>query len=73
MKEGNKHLLMSFIVGKKQYGSFVVSLPSRDKVYGDLQRTRSLILHALPDMFHFLEDQRIASTTNKLEGLFFQA
>jgi len=55
---------------EKQYGSFVVSLPSRDKVYGDLQRTRSLILHALPDMFHFLEDQRIASTTNKLEGYF---
>ena len=55
---------------EKQYGSFVVSLPSRDKVYGDLQRTRSLILHALPNMFHYLEDQCIASTTNKLEGYF---
>jgi hypothetical protein len=25
---------------EKQYGSFVISLPSKDKVYGDLQRTR---------------------------------
>ena len=55
---------------EKHYGSFVLSLPSRDKVYGDLQRTRSLILHALPDMFHYLEDGCIASTTNKLEGYF---
>ena len=55
---------------EKQYGRFVLSLPSKDKVYGDLQRTRSLILHALPDMFHYLEDPCIASTTNKLEGYF---
>jgi len=55
---------------EKQHGSFVLSLPSRDKVYGDLQRARSLILHALPDMFHCLDDPYIAATTNKLEGYF---
>jgi hypothetical protein len=55
---------------EKQYGRSVLALPSKDKVYGDLQRTRSLILHALPDMFHYLEDPCIASTTNKLEGYF---
>ena len=55
---------------EKQYGSLVVSLPSRDKVYGDLQRTRSLVLHALPNMFYYLDDQCIAATTNKLEGYF---
>ena len=55
---------------EKRYGKFVLSLPSSDKVYGDLQRTRSLIIHALPNMFHYLEDSNIAPTTNKVEGYF---
>ena len=55
---------------EKRYGEFVLSLPSSDKVYSDLQRTRSLIIHALPNMFHYLEDSNIAPTTNKIEGYF---
>ena len=55
---------------EKRYGKFVLSLPSSDKVYSDLQRTRSLIIHALPNMFHYLEDSNIAPTTNKMEGYF---
>ena len=55
---------------EKRYSKFVLSLPSSDKVYSDLQRTRSLIIHALPDMFHYLEDFNIAPTTNKVEGYF---
>ncbi len=55
---------------EKKYGKFVLSLPSSDKVHSDLQRTRSLVIHALPNMFHYLEDFNIASTTNKVEGYF---
>ena len=55
---------------EKQYGHFVQSLPSTHKVYGDLQRTRSLVLHALPCIFHYLDNKCIAATTNKLEGYF---
>ena len=55
---------------EKKYGKFILSLPSSDKVYSDLQRTRSLIIHALPNMFHYLEDSNIAPTTNKIEGYF---
>lgn len=55
---------------EERYGKFVLSLPSSDKVYSDLQRTRSLIIHALPNMFYYLEDSNIASTTNKVEGYF---
>ena len=65
-----KAFIRDFQRWEKRYGGFVISLPSRDKIYGDLQRTRSLVLHALPDMFHYLDDQCIASTTNKLEGYF---
>ncbi len=69
-ERGRKTFIKEFRRWEKRYGSFVLSLPSRDKVYGDLQRTRSLILHALPNMFHYLDDPCIAATTNKLEGYF---
>lgn len=69
-ERGEKVFIKDFGRWEKRYGRFVLSLPSRDKVYGDLQRTRSLILHALPNMFHYLDDQCIAATTNKLEGYF---
>lgn len=36
--------IKDFNLWEEQYGYFVLSLSSRDKVYGDLQRTRSLIL-----------------------------
>ena len=52
------------------YGKFVQSLSPKDKVFGDLQRTRSLLIHAIPKMFYFLNDHRIAATTNKVEGYF---
>ena len=69
-ERGRTVFIKDFCRWEKRYGGFVLSLPSSDKVYGDLQRTRSLILHALPDMFHYLDDQCIAATTNKLEGYF---
>lgn len=53
-----------------KYEKFVLTLPSTHKVFGDLQRTMSLIIHALPDMFHYLDDPAIAPTTNRIEGYF---
>ena len=55
------------------YGAYVQALDSRHKVWGDLQRARSLLRHALPDMFHYLNDSNIAPTTNMQEGLFSTA
>jgi hypothetical protein len=69
-EKGRKVFIKDFGHWEKRYGRLVLALPSKDKVYGDLQRTRSLILHALPNMFHYLDDQCIAATTNKLEGCF---
>jgi len=54
-----------------RYKAFVLSLP-RDAVSQDLRRAMSLINHALPDMFHFIFNKNIVSTTNILEGFFSQ-
>ena len=58
---------------EQAYGAQVRALDGRHKVWGDLQRTRSLLRHALPDMFHYLQNSKIASTSNKQEGLFSAA
>ena len=52
------------------YQNFVRSLPRSTVAYKDLKKTMALIDHALPDMFHYLDDSRVASTSNKLEGFF---
>jgi transposase-like protein len=51
-----------------KYESLVASLPRTTIAYKDLQRTIILINNALPDMFYFIEDSNIHSTTNALEG-----
>ena len=54
------------------YRDFVKSLPSGSVAFKDLKKTVALIHNALPDMFHYLSDQKIASTANLLEGLYSQ-
>lgn len=54
----------------KTFAPFIEALDPKDKVYSDLQRTKSLIINALPDMFYYLDDKNIPSTTNKIESYF---
>ena len=68
-QEQNK-FFSSLLEWERCYGQEVEALPSGHKVYGDLQRARSLLLNAWPDMFHYLNDPNIISTTNLIEGYF---
>jgi len=66
-----KHKFISdFQKWERKFGNAVSRLDCNHKVFSDLQRTRSLVIHALPDMFHYLDDPNIAKSTNKLEGYF---
>jgi transposase-like protein len=53
-----------------KHQSFVQSLPRSVIAYKDLKKTMALIENALPDMFYYLDDSRVISTTNKLESFF---
>jgi transposase-like protein len=53
---------------RERYEEFMASLPRGEIAARDLKRTVALISHALPDMFYFLDDKHIYSTTNALEG-----
>ena len=59
-----------FIDWEQQYGWKIDLKPERGHVFSDLKRARSLIVHALPHMFHYLDDPNIVSHTNGLEGYF---
>ena len=52
------------------YGAEIAAQKDTGRVFSDIKRARSMLMHALPDMFHYLDDQRIPTTTNGLEGYF---
>jgi transposase-like protein len=60
--------ILQFQNWKHNYKGYVLSLPHTQIAFRDLKRTMVLINNALPDMFYFLEDPNIHSTTNALEG-----
>jgi len=51
-----------------KYKFFVQSLPRSTVEFKDLKRTIVLIHNALPDMFHYLNSNRVYATTNALES-----
>ena len=55
---------------EEMYGYTVNSFPSDHKMLSDLKRARSMVLKALPDMFHYLNNKNIPFSTNGLEGYF---
>jgi transposase-like protein len=55
---------------ERQYGYWLDHQPERGRVFSDIKRARSMLLRALPDMFHYIDDPRIPSSTNGLESYF---
>ncbi len=69
-KEERDLFLGSLIQWEKEYGVHLKRRPERGRVFSDIKRARSMLLNALPDMFHYLDDPFIPPTTNSLEGYF---
>lgn len=53
-----------------KHQDFVQSLPRSIIAYKDLKKAMVLIENGLPDMFHYLGNPNLVSTTNMLEGFF---
>lgn len=65
---GKDLFIQSFKSWLNKYKSFVASLSNTVIAYKDLKKTITLINSAIPDMFHYLYNQNIHSTTNALES-----
>jgi len=55
---------------EQKYGSQIHNRPEVGYVFSDIKRARSMLMRALPDMFHYLDDHLIPTSTNCLEGYF---
>ncbi len=53
-----------------RYGAEIAARKETGRVFSDVKRARSMLLRAMPDMFHYLDDSNISTTTNGLEGYF---
>lgn len=55
---------------EERYGWRIASSHETGWVFSDLKRARSMLMAALPNLFHYLDNPLIPSTTNGLEGYF---
>ena len=68
--DGREKFLQRVHVWENNYGTHIKTTPEHGYVFSDLKRARSMLLAALPNMFHYLNNPLIASSTNALEGYF---
>jgi transposase-like protein len=68
--EEKEEFLLSVRKWEDAYGQKIKNKPERGKVFSDLKRARSMLLNSLPNAFHYLNDVKIAKTTNLAEGYF---
>lgn len=55
---------------EQRFGYYLAQAPERGKVFSDIKRARNMLLKAVPNMFHYLDDNSIPFSTNGLEGYF---
>lgn len=55
---------------EERHGAWIRDRLERGRVFSDVKRARSMLLRAMPDMFHYIQDPGIPNTTNGLEGYF---
>ena len=69
-QEKRDHFLEDLYQWEHHYGYPISKEPEKGRVFSDIKRARSMLLAAVPDMFHYLQDPRIPNSTNGLEGYF---
>lgn len=69
-KEERDRFLELVTQWEQKYGRDIAIQPDRGWVFSDIKRARSMLIKALPCMFHYLDDAHIPFTTNGLEGYF---
>jgi len=65
-----KQFVLSVFAWEKKFGPAIDHSTDRGWVFSDLMRARSMLLKALPNLFHFVQNNDIPKSTNALEGFF---
>jgi hypothetical protein len=62
--------LKDFAVWEKRFGKKIKDASTGGWVFSDLKKARSMLIGALPDMFHYLKNPAIPNSSNGIEGYF---
>jgi transposase-like protein len=68
--EERDEILELIIQWEQRYGQYIKIQPERGRVFSDVKRARSMLMKALPNLFHYLNDPGISFTTNRIESYF---
>lgn len=68
--EEKDHFIQDLQEWESRFGHAIKTKPGRGRVFSDVKRARSMLISALPDMFHYLKDPKIPKSTNGVEGYF---
>jgi hypothetical protein len=68
--EEKEEWIKSFKEWKSRYKKSFTSRDAKDRIVGDIIRAASVLENALPNMFHYLDDNSIPKSTSCLEGYF---
>jgi hypothetical protein len=69
-KDESLRFIKSVHAWEKRFGTGIETSPNRGWVFSDIIRARSMLMNALPDLFHYIDNPKIAYSTNALEGYF---
>lgn len=69
-KEESLRFIKGFYAWENRFGNGIESSPNRGWVFSDIIRARSMLMKALPNLFHYIDNPKIARSTNALEGYF---
>lgn len=69
-KEESLGFIEGFYAWENRFGTGIESSPKRGWVFTDIVRARSMLMKALPNLFHYIDNPKIARSTNALEGYF---
>lgn len=69
-KEDSQRFIKGFYAWENRFGTGIESSPNHGWVFSDIIRARSMVIKALPNLFHYVDNPKIARSTNALEGYF---
>lgn len=69
-KEESQRFIKGFYAWENRFGTGIESSANRGRVFSDIIRARSMLMKAIPNLFHYIDNPKIARTTNALEGYF---
>ena len=69
-KQQSQDFIKAVQAWENRFGASIECSNNRGWVFSDLKRARSMLIKALPDLFHYVDDPYITRSTNAVEGYF---